>query len=101
MGYCRVIRPGTAADSRVNCAKGGTGATTNTPTNVTPVDAGNEAVPFYPLIVDGATTDQATETDAAFSYNPNTDTLTIVNLDVLGAPLPGDPGGIGLLAGAA
>jgi hypothetical protein len=82
----------TGLTTPLTVAQGGTGATSNTPTNVTPVDAGNEAAAFYPLIVDGATGDQATETDAAFNYNPSTDTLTVVNLDVLGAPFPTDPG---------
>jgi hypothetical protein len=82
----------TGLTTPLTVAQGGTGATSNTPTNITPVDTGNEAAAFYPIIVDGTTGDQATETDAAFTYNPNTDTLTVVNLDVLGAPLPADPG---------
>jgi len=60
--------------------------------NITTVDTGEEAATFYPVLVDGATGDQATETDDELSYNPSTDTLTTVNFDVLGAAFPTDPG---------
>jgi hypothetical protein len=60
--------------------------------NITPVDTGDENATFYPVIVDGATGDQATETDAEMTYNPSTDTLTVANFDVLGAAFPTDPG---------
>ena len=82
----------TGLTTPLTVGQGGTGATSNTPTNVTPVDAGGEAAEFYFLIADGATSDQVVETDVAMTYNPSTDTLTIVNLDLLGAPFPTDPG---------
>ena len=47
-----------------------------TPTNITPVDAADEDATFYPILVDGATGTQATETDAGITYNPSTNTLT-------------------------
>jgi hypothetical protein len=46
------------------------------PTNITPVDTGNEDATFYPILVDGATGSQATETDGGLTYNPNSNTLT-------------------------
>lgn len=47
------------------------------PTNITPVDTGDEDATFYLLLVDGATGSQATETDVGISYNPSTNTLTL------------------------
>jgi hypothetical protein len=67
-------------------------AAAGTKENITTVDTADEAAVFYPVLVDGATGDQATETDGEFSYNPNTDVLTVANLDLLGAPFPADPG---------
>ena len=52
------------------------------PTNVTPVDAAEENATFYPILVDGATGSQATETDAGISYNPSTNVLTVGGLSV-------------------
>ena len=54
------------------------------PTNVTPVDTADEDATFYPILVDGATGSQATETDNELSYNPSTDTLTVPNISSSG-----------------
>lgn len=45
-------------------------------TNITPVDTGDENATFYPVLVDGATESQATETDGEFTFNPSTGILT-------------------------
>lgn len=52
------------------------------PTNVTPVDAGDEDAEFYLLLVDGGTGGQATETDIKFRYNPLTGLLTVPSLNL-------------------
>ena len=52
-------------------------ADTTSPTNITPVDTGDEDATFYPVLVDGATGTQATETDGEFTYNPSTGLLTV------------------------
>lgn len=65
------------------------------PTNVTPVDTGDENATFYPVLVDGATGSQATETDGELSYNPNTDTLTVKNIALASG---GSISGIGAMA---
>jgi len=52
------------------------------PTNVTPVDTGNENTTFYLLMTDGRTDTQAVETDLEFPYNPSTDTLTVKNIAI-------------------
>ena len=49
-------------------------------TDINPVDTGDENATFYPILVDGATGTQGTETDAEFSYNPSTDMLTIAGI---------------------
>ena len=46
------------------------------PTNVTPVDAGDANAPYYPVLMDGLTLTQVAMTDAGMSYNPSTNTLT-------------------------
>ena len=38
----------------------------------------------FPVFVDGATGTQGLETDTGFTYNPNTNTLSVVNLSVSG-----------------
>jgi len=49
------------------------GVVTQAPTNVTPVDTGDENASFYLLMVDDATGTQATETDGEGArYNPST-----------------------------
>lgn len=50
------------------------------PTNVTPVDTADENATFYPLLVDGATGSQATETDGEFTYNPSTGVMTVPSI---------------------
>lgn len=52
------------------------------PTNVTPVDTADENATFYPLLVDGATGSQVTETDGELTYNPSTGVFTIPQLNV-------------------
>jgi hypothetical protein len=46
------------------------------PNNITPVDTGDEDATFYPVLVDGATGLQATETDGELTYNPSTGIFT-------------------------
>lgn len=46
---------------------------------ITLADAGDTAAEYFPLIADAVTGSKAALTDAAFTYNPNTDSLTIVN----------------------
>lgn len=60
------------------------------PTNVTPVDTGDENATFYPLLVDGATGSQATETDGEFTYNPSTGLLTTPTLTAGATTLTGN-----------
>lgn len=52
------------------------------PTNIAPVDTEDENATFYPILVDGATGTQATETDGEFTYNPSTDLLAVANATV-------------------
>jgi len=70
---------------------------TISPTNITPVDTGDEDATFYPILVDGATGTQATETDGELTYNPNSSTLTATNF--VGA-LTGSASGNDTLASA-
>jgi len=52
------------------------------PNNVTPVDTADDNATFYPILVDGATGSQATETDAGISFNPSTNVLTLTGIPV-------------------
>jgi hypothetical protein len=51
-------------------------AAAGAPTNITPVDTADEDATFYPVLVDGPTGSQATETDGELTYNPSTGVLT-------------------------
>jgi len=57
------------------------------PTNITPVDTADENATFYPILVDGATGSQATETDGEFTFNPSTGVLTATEFSGGGANL--------------
>ena len=53
-----------------------------TEVTITANNTANETV--YPVFVDGATGTQGLETDTGLSYNPNTNTLSVVNISVSG-----------------
>ena len=53
-------------------------------TDINPVDTGDENATFYPILVDGATGTQATETDGELTYNPFTGLFTIPAISASG-----------------
>jgi hypothetical protein len=63
-------------------------AAAGSPVNITPVDTGDEDATFYPVLVDGATGSQATETDSGLAYNPSTNVLTAGGFSTGGSATP-------------